>query len=372
MDFDVAFASPDATLAAGVSDILEKSGIPVASPLKNAARIEWDKNYMRTLMKSHKLRGAVGYELVHSIDEAKKALSRLGEVAIKPLGLTGGKGVKISGEHFNDEKGALEYVNEVLAKDKAVLMEEKITGEEFSLQAFCDGTRISAMPPVQDHKRAYEGDSGPNTGGMGSYSTGAVLPFIDKKDVEDGERILQDIVHAMKKDGTPFKGVMYGQFMACKDGIRVIEINSRFGDPEAMNVLALLETPLEDMLLSIADGSLQRARFKNACTVVKYLVPTGYPDKPVADSEAKVDSKCIEDAGAKIYYASVYEKEGKIFTSNSRAFGMLGVAPSVEEAERIAEKACGCVSGELWHRRDIGTQQLINKKVARMKEIREK
>lgn len=369
-DIDLGFSSPDATLAAGVSDALEKIGILIASPSKSASRIEWDKEYMRVLMARHKLAGSPGFYMVTSMADAEKAIKDLGEVAIKPIGLTGGKGVRVSGDHLKNKEDAVAYISELLKKDGKMLIEEKVEGEEFTLQAFCDGTRIAAMPPVQDHKRAFEKDEGLNTGGMGSYSMGSTLPFLEESDIERARNIMQGVVHAMKKDGVPFHGVLYGQFMACKTGVKVIEFNARFGDPEAINVLALLENQLADILLSITDGKLESPKFKEANTVVKYIVPEGYPTNAVIDSPAIVDIEKIEQNNGKVYFAGVYEKNGQVVTTNSRAFATLGVGDSIEDAEMIAEECCKYISGRLWHRKDIGTQELINKRIEHMKKIR--
>ena len=368
--FDLGFASPDAALAAGITDVIEKGGTMVASPSRAAARIEWDKAYMRALLQRHRIRGSPRH--VHAEDgiTARQAMKELGDVAIKPLGLTGGKGVRVSGDHFGDEAEGLSYAESLIKKDGSVLIEEKLIGEEFTLQAFCDGTRAVAMPPVQAHKRAYEGDKGPNTGGMGSYSSGPLLPFMESGDLDEAKSIMQGVVHAMKKDGTPFRGVLYGQFMVTPHGVRVIEFNARFGDPEAMNVIALLQDSLTDTFLSMAEGQLRAPPFSTESTVVKYLVPEGYPDNPRKDAEVQVDSSAIERSGASIFYASVYESKGKICTSGSRAFGILGKAGSLEEAERMAEEGCKGVSGPLWHRKDIGTRQLIDGKAARMRSLR--
>jgi len=370
VDIDLAFSSPDATLAAGVSDALADKGILVASPLKAAARIEWDKGFMRNLMEKYRIAGSPRHKLASSEEEAIKAIRDLGMVAIKPLGLTGGKGVKVSGDHFKAIEEKFAYAQELIRKDGNVLIEEKLVGEEFTLQAFCDGNSLAYMPPVQDHKRAFVGDAGANTGGMGSYSTGPLLPFMTKEDLDHSQEIMRLIIHAMKKEGFPFTGVLYGQFMAGPDGPKVIEFNSRFGDPEAMNVLSLLKSPLSDILLSMADGNLEQPEFSDECTVVKYLVPDGYPEKPVKDAEVTVDAESLEHAGGKIYYASVYEKEGKIYTTGSRSFGILGKAKTLDEAEAITESCCGCVSGPVWHREDIGTKELVQKRIDHMMEIR--
>lgn len=369
--FDVCFSSPDATLAAGISDSLASFGA-VASPSKNASRIEWDKGFARRLMEKYKIDGSPRLRFATSIDSAKKAIEELGEVAVKPLGLTGGKGVKISGEHFSTLGEIEPYIKELIQKDGCVLIEEKLIGEEFTLQAFSDGKHLAFMPPVQDHKRAFENDVGPNTGGMGSYSTGDLLPFLQKSDIDSAKKIMQKTIDALRKENAEFKGVLYGQFMATADGVKVIEFNARFGDPEAMNVIALLQDSLSEIFARIADGKLKSAKFGKQCTVVKYLVPEGYPDNPKKDAEVMIDEKAIENVGAKAYYASVYEKDGRIYTTSSRAFGILGIAESIDEAERIAEKGCAFVSGPVWHRKDIGTAQLLQKRIERMKALRKK
>jgi phosphoribosylamine---glycine ligase len=368
--FDLGFASPDATLAAGVSDALEKAGMAVASPTMAAARIEWDKSFMRGLLAKHHIRGSPRHEVVKTEADALRVIKDYGMVAVKPLGLTGGKGVKVSGDHFTRIEEKVAYARSLIEKDGSVLIEEKLVGEEFTLQAFCDGSRIVAMPPVQDHKRAFEADLGPNTGGMGSYSTGDLLPFMEKRDLEEGKEILQAVVNAMKAEGAPFRGILYGQFMATADGLKVIEFNARFGDPEAMNVLALLEGPLADVFLSMAEGRLREPRFSADSTVVKYLVPDGYPERPVKDAEISVDADAARRLGASVYYASVYEKGGHVYTSASRAIGILGRAKTLKDAENTAEMACGCVKGPVWHRRDIGTDVLVGKRIAHMRALR--
>jgi phosphoribosylamine--glycine ligase len=150
----------------------------------------------------------------------------------------------------------------------------------------------------------------------------------------------------------------------------VIEFNARFGDPEAMNVISLLRDSLTDVFLSIAEGRLNPPAFSDECTVVKYLVPEGYPDKPLKDAPVAIDAHGIESCGAKVYYASVYEQGGRIFTTGSRAFGILGKGGNLEDAERIAEQGCAFVQGPVWHREDIGTKQLIDSKIARMRSLR--
>ncbi len=369
-DFDLGFSSPDATLEAGVSDVLSECGMLVASPSKAASRVEWDKSYMRSLHENHQVGGRPLHEIATDAETAEMLIKEYGQVAIKPLGLTGGKGVKVSGDHFVNIEEKIAYADSLIKKDGSVLIEEKLVGEEFTLQAFCDGSRIALMPPVQDHKRAYEGDSGPNTGGMGSYTTGNILPFLTESDIADAKAIIQDTARALKKDGSPFKGILYGQFMATKESVKLIEFNARFGDPEAMNVLSLLEGSLTDVFLSMAEGQMQPPKFSEDCTVVKYLVPEGYPKDPKKDQEVDINSAELEKTGAKIYYASVYEESGRILTTSSRAFGIMGRAATLEEAEKTAEAACTHITGPLWHRKDIGTAKLVERRCEHMRTLR--
>ena len=369
-NIDIAFVSPDALLSEGVTDTFADMGIQVASPTKKAARIEWDKGFARTLMQAKEIPGCPKLKIASTPDEAKEAIAEIGEVVIKPLGLTGGKGVRISGEHLSNEEEILAYCNELIEKDGNVLIEEKLDGEEFTLQAFCDGSDLALMPPVQDHKRAFEGDNGPNTGGMGSYSTGKLLPFLEQRDLNRAKDIMQKTLSALKEEGSPFTGILYGQFMLTKDRIKVIEFNARFGDPEAMNVLTLLKTELSEIFQSMAEGKLIPVTFSNECTVVKYLVPEGYPQKGLSNKQITIDEKGLWDSGAKFYYGSVYETEDGIYTTTSRTAAVVAKADTLEEAEAKTENALSHIKGPLWHRKDIGTKELISRRMEHVRRLK--
>lgn len=367
---DVAFVSPDPVLAVGMSDAIANTGIKIASPMKNAAKIEWDKSYARMLMDKYNISCNPKHVVATTAEEAEKTINEYREVAIKPLGLTGGKGVKVSGDHFQNPEEAISYAKEVIEKDGKVLVEEKLEGQEFSLFGFSDGENIVFTPPVQDHKRAFVGDRGNNTGGMGSYSTGELLPFMKPEDLEAAKTTMKQTIDAMKKENNTFVGVLYGGFIICKDGVKLIEYNARFGDPEAMNVVPLMKGSMGKLLLSMAEGKLEEVEFENKNTVLKYLVPEGYPGKSVPDSEVVIDLNSIKQTGTHVYYAAVYEKDGKIYTSSSRSFGVLGISDSLDHAEKAAEKACAFIKGPLWHREDIGTAKLIEKRIKHMQELR--
>ncbi len=372
----LAFASPDATLEAGVSDKLAGLGIPTASPLRDAARLEWDKAFARNLMKKYKIPGHVKYGHFKSEKKAHEFIDELGgNVAIKPVGLTGGKGVRLSGIHLAGIQDSKDYASEVIKSaiggKGGVVVEEKLDGEEFTLQAFSDGRKLYGMPLVQDHKLAYEGDTGPNTGGMGSYSdSNHLLPFIPAHDYFEAMRIMTRTVNAFHKEtGGRFKGVLYGQFMKTATGLKVIEFNSRFGDPEAMNVMSIFKGDLYSSLYSLAQGNMKiDGFFEKKATVCKYLVPEGYPVKSLAGQRLSINLPGISAHGAKVYFASIEEKEdGELYTLSSRTIGIVGIADTIKQAQEIAEAACAHVKGPVWHRKDIGTSALIEKRIEHVK-----
>jgi phosphoribosylamine--glycine ligase len=272
----------------------------------------------------------------------------------------------------------MEYVNEIFENNiggAGVIIEEKAVGEEFTQMVFCDGRTISPMPLVQDHKRAYEGDVGPNTGGMGSYTdSDHLLPFVTASERKEAIVIMQDIVDAMRKEGCPYRGPMYGQFMLTTAGLRIIEINARFGDPEAMNVLPILETCYSELCAEMASGTMRKdVRFKSKATVCKYVVPEGYGVKSKAGLPISVDEPRITESGSVVFYANVDVVDGKLVTGTSRSVGVVGIADTIEEAERNCEKALRYVEGDaITVRHDIGKRELVQKRVDHMKELRRK
>jgi len=375
----LAVVGPEAPLEAGLTDELEKQGVRCASPSKSAARLETSKEFMRGLMARHKIPGRIDHWVFSDIVEVKKFISGHDKgVAVKPVGLTGGKGVKITGDQLLNKDDVIKYASEVLDKKvgglSRVVIEEKAEGEEFTLQAFSDGITVTPMPAVQDHKRACEGDRGPNTGGMGSYSQeDHLLPFLTNEEYGKGVEILQRTIDALAVEGTPFKGPIYGQFMLTAEGPKVIEFNARFGDPEAMNVLSLMESKFLEVCEDMADGRLggARAAFARKATVCKYVVPVGYGTESKVGSEISVDEKGVEGEGARLYYAAVNEKgPGVVLTTSSRAIGVVGIAGSLEAAEQGCEAALAHLKGDFFVRHDIGRPEALRKKVEHMKDVR--
>jgi len=368
---DIAVIGPEEPLSMGVADVLESAGIGCVGPKKELARLETSKSFTRLLMKKYNIEGCPNFKVFESIDGVGDFLKKLGEFVVKPDGLTGGKGVKVFGEHIHSIEDGIKYCEEVMKTHPSVVVEKRLEGEEFSLQSFSDGMHLLDCPPVQDHKRAFAGDKGPNTGGMGSYSdSNHLLPFLAKKDVDDAHEITRKVMNAIYKEtGQLYKGVMYGGFIVTRSGVKLIEYNARLGDPEAMNVLPLLKTDFIDVCEGIINGTLNKvkAEFDRKATVCKYAVPEGYPTNPVKNK--KIDLSDVPGE-AKIYYASVDEKNDGIYMGSSRAVAFVGIDYDMEKAEVIAENAVCSVKGPVFHREDIGTKELIEKRISHMKKLR--
>ena len=370
-NIDFAVIGPEAPLVVGIVDALEKSDIPCVGPKIEAAQLEGSKVFTRNLLDKYKIPSNVKSEKFNSMNGIEEYIKDVGEenIVVKPDGLTGGKGVKVYGDHLFSKQDILDYCKDLIKHGGTFLFEEKCDGEEFTLQTFVDGKNVIGSPLVQDHKRAYEDDKGPNTGGMGSYSMeDHLMPFINKKDVDEALEDMKKTVAAVKAEtGIEYKGFLYGQFMKTVNGLKLIEFNARFGDPEAMNVLPLLKTNFVDICWGIINGNLSsNVEYEKKATVCKYLAPEGYPVSPKKDELVIINKKKLESIGAKYYYASVYREGEKIYTTTSRAIGILGIANNLEEAEKIAEKGVGCVEGKLFHRKDVGTSKLLQKRIDHM------
>jgi len=369
---DLAIIGPENPLAIGVADALWDVGVKVVGPMKDLAQIETSKAFARDLLTDYNIPGNPKYKTFSSLGGVTEFLNELGEnYVVKFDGLAGGKGVKVSGDHLHSHDDAKVYCQELVEKGGIFVIEEKLIGQEFSLMSFCDGETLKHMPAVQDHKRAYDGDTGPNTGGMGTYSDGDhSLPFLTKNDINQAHEINIATAKALKnKFGYGYKGVLYGGFIATADGVKLIEYNARFGDPEAMNVLSLLESDFIEICNGITDCRLNQVNvhFKNKATVCKYAVPEGYPDNPVK-GEA-IDLSNIDNPDT-LFYASVDIHNGQLIEAGSRTVAVVGIAETISAAEQIAEKEVSTVGGPLFHRADIGTDVLVQQRVEQMELLR--
>ena len=375
---DLVVVGPEEPLEAGCVDMLEERGIATFGPSKVLARIETSKAWARRILEKHGIPGNPEYRVIKQAEELEGYFEQLGSFVIKPDGLTAGKGVRVFGEHMTTIPEALSYAKEQIESVGQVQIEEKLEGEEFSLQTITDGETFIHCPVVQDHKRAYDGDKGPNTGGMGSYSCADhSLPFLERSDIDQAREINERVIQALYEEtGKPYRGVLYGGFMATADGVRLIEYNARFGDPEAMNVLPILDADFVELCTAVASGRLAEVEysFQAKATVCKYIVPRDYPHAP-PDNRApfEIPEHLLHQDNLRWYWAaSDLDAEDIPCIRTSRSGAFVGLGDTLAEAEQAAAKAAEevAVVGPIRYRRDIGRAEVIKKRVRHMSQLR--
>lgn len=373
----LAIVGPEAPLAAGAADALCQVGVPVVGPTKTLARIESSKGFARDLLAKYKLPGNPLFQRFKPTEEAlREAEAMLEQLStrhvIKDDGLAGGKGVKVWGDHLHSFAESLAFCRELVRDGHPFVIEEKLEGEEFSLLSLSDGHTSRHMPAVQDHKRAFVGDTGPNTGGMGSYScAGGSLPFLAAEDIATAQHLNEATLSALAREcGEPYRGILYGGFMATADGVRLIEYNARFGDPECLNLLALLQTDLLEVCQAIVSGTLAAlpVEFASHASVCKYVVPEGYPEAP-RKGEAVAFPAFVEP-GVQIYLGAVDVCDGQLIATGSRTLGVVATASTLHEAEQLCERAAQQIPGPFAHRSDIGTAAALARRVEHMRQLR--
>ena len=339
---------------------MEAAGIKAFGPKKAAAEIEGSKAFSKNLMKKYGIPTAK-YEVFTDAEEARAYVEKEGApIVIKADGLAAGKGVIVA-ETLGDARAA---IDEILS-DKAfgtagnrIVIEEFMVGEEASLLAFTDGKTICPMVSSQDHKRAFDGDKGPNTGGMGTY---APAPVMTSDMVERAtDEILKPVIAAMAKEGRPYAGCLYAGLMITEEGPKVVEFNARFGDPETQVVLPLLVSDLVDIMLACTDGTLggmeiEWSAASSACVVMASGgYPKAYPKGFPIDGLTKAKA-----AGTLVFHAGTAEKDGQIVTAGGRVLGVGAKAANVKEAAFAAYKGVSAISFEgAFYRRDIAHRAL--------------
>lgn len=390
---DFVFVGPEEPNFHGIPDELEKAGIPCIGAKKAAAMIEMSKAEMRRLQWNYDVKGKLLFKTFRSADEAyqilekySKTLTWLQNVALKPARQAGGKGVKIIEDrqiYLHEEKQKFKhthidwlegYMKPYSDVEDKILVEENVWGPEYTLHCFTDGKNVVGMPMVQDNKNAHEFDIGTETGGMGSISgPGTVLPFLTEDEYKASVEIVKSMVMAIQHaTGETYHGIVAGQMMLTEiEGPTIIEMYSRLGDPEALNIMLMLESDLVDVSLAILDGRLKQSdvKFSNDAVVVKAVAPKGYPDfRNLATNHPIVtNEKEIEKMTAKLYWASVHDNGKAIVTMGSRAVEIAAVAKDLSSASAIVE---GCMDHVmltdgwgLYHRSDIGTKELLEKRL---------
>jgi phosphoribosylamine--glycine ligase len=390
-------ASPEKPIIDGVRDLVERrTGIPLICPTKECA-IEESKVRQRLLFEKIVPEVNPRYKIFDPKDfrnmaDAKRAvygwLDELGNKAVvKPDKPAAGKGVGVWGDHFNSRDQLFEYFVSNF-RFGAVIVEEKVDGEESSFQAFCDGKHLAMLPDTRDYKRAFDGDKGPNTGGMGSYKgSGDVLPFLSSYERTQEAEIVQKIFTGWKtEDASGLRGMpFYVAFMHTDRGPKILENNSRPGDPEIINILPVLKQDFVDLCFRILEGSLTRVEVERTATVVTYKVPPSYggyansfPNlvkldeigTPVDLTRANMLSRKYGDR-IRVYPAALEVRDGNLYSLSSRAVAIFGAGEEIEVAKQISVEGVKAVSGgELWYRRDIASEQHINESKKHMERLR--
>ncbi len=355
---DLTVVGPEVALAAGITDAFTAAGLRIFGPTKAAAVIESSKDFAKQLMAKYNVPTAA-YRTFEDYNEALEYVSKGPfPVVLKYDGLAAGKGVVIP-ETLEEADHTL---RDMLLDDKfgkgKVVVEEFLTGPEFSFMCFVDGERVWPMALSQDHKRAYEGDKGPNTGGMGAYSP---LPFITEEDREYAmEHIMKPVASAMVKEGRPFKGVLYGGLMKTPSGIKVIEFNCRFGDPETEVVLPLLKTDIYDIFSAVADGSaMPEIKWEQKSSMGFVMASKDYPGSYEKGFPIEGLEDALSDQQVRIYHMGTAVKDGMTVTSGGRVLMVIGSGDTLLQARDRALAAVDKIRCDnLFWRRDIGWRVL--------------
>lgn len=351
---DLTVVGPEAALAAGIADAFRAAGLKVFGHTKAATAIESSKEFAKRLMAKYGIPTAA-YRSFSDYDEALAYVSgRPFPAVLKYDGLAAGKGVVIASDLEEAKQALADMLLDHSFGAGKVVVEDYLTGPEFSFLCFVEGERVYPMPLSQDHKRAFDGDSGPNTGGMGAY-TG--LPFISPEDRQFAlEEIMQKTASAMRSEGLPLSGVLYGGLMKTPQGIKVIEFNARFGDPETEVVLPLLRSDIYDIFEGVATGrAISQPQWSDEVTMGVVLASKGYP----GHYEKGFAIEGLADVDAKLYHMGTALRDGEYVTSGGRVMMVVSGGKDLREASRKAYSELEKIRcGNLFYRRDIAHQAL--------------
>ena len=348
---DLVIIGPEAYLVDGLTDKLEESGIRVFGPNKDAAILEGSKAFAKDFMKKYHIPTAA-YE---NFTDYEKALAYIEKsefpLVIKADGIAAGKGVIIA-QNLDEGKKALKeiMVNKKFAEAGAsVVVEEFLEGEEFSLLAFVSGEKIVPMKVVQDHKRAFEGDAGPNTGGMGVYMP---IKNITDSDIEEAiEKVLKPTALGMIQEGRNFKGVLFAGLMKTKDGVKTIEYNVRFGDPETELIMLAMESSLFDIANHVIDGEDFEIKWNDKAYIGVVLASKGYPE----DYDKGFEIQGLDDLDSKVFHMGTKEENEKILTNGGRVLIVCSEGENLDQARNAAYRDIEKIKCDnLFYRKDIG------------------
>ena len=358
---DLTVVGPEAPLVAGLADVFKRRGLPVFGPSKAAAQLEGSKAFSKELMAKYNIPTAF-FKICEDIETAKAYVEEKGApIVVKADGLAAGKGVVVA----MTKQEALDAIDDMMGDHKfgaagaRVVLEEYMEGEEASLLAFTDGKTVVPMIAAQDHKRVFDGDEGPNTGGMGTYAPAPVMTDILR--LKATELVLKPVVAAMAKEGTPYQGCLYAGLMIKGDSVKVVEFNCRFGDPETQVVLPLLDGDLAEIMLACATGTLDKVEvaWHDKAAVCVVMASGGYPESYEKGKEITGLAAAEEDKDVVVFHAGTKEADGKIVTSGGRVLGVTAVDASIKAARDRAYAAVEKIAFEKnFYRKDIAWRAL--------------
>lgn len=352
-DIDMTVVGPEAALAAGLVDALEAAGHKAFGPTKAAARIESSKEFAKQIMKRHGVPTA-GYEAFDDFDAAWEYVkNRPLPAVIKYDGLAAGKGVVVALTYEEAEAALRDMLLDASFGKGRVVVEDFLDGPEFSFMCVVSGRKVYPLAMAQDHKRAYDGDKGPNTGGMGAYSP---VPFVTEEVRTTALRdIMQRTADAMADEGVPFKGVLYGGLILTADGPKVIEFNARFGDPETEVVLPRLKSDFYDLVEAAVDGRDCATEWSPEAYLGVVLASKGYP----GSYKKGVEIKGLDKVDAEVYHMGTKRDGDRILTAGGRVLMVVGKGKNIAEANEAAKAEIAKIDcPELFHRTDIGKASL--------------
>ena len=358
---DLTVVGPEATLVAGIADVFKRRGLPVFGPSKAAAQLEGSKAFSKELMAKYDIPTAF-FKVCEDIETAKAYVEEKGApIVVKADGLAAGKGVVVA----MTKEEALEAIDDMMADQKfgnagaRVVLEEFMEGEEASLLAFTDGKTVIPMIAAQDHKRIFDNDEGPNTGGMGTYAPAPVMTDVLR--LKATERVLKPVVAAMAQEGTPYQGCLYAGLMINGDSVKVVEFNCRFGDPETQVILPLLDGDLADIMLACATGTLDEVEvaWHDKAAVCVVMASGGYPGSYENGKEITGLAEANSDEATVVFHAGTKAVDGKIVTAGGRVLGVTSVDKNIRDARDRAYAAVEKVKfDEVFYRKDIAWRAL--------------
>lgn len=360
-------------LSKGLVDALKGKNIPVFGPSRNAARLESDKSFARRLLLKYGVGGVPEFGVFTKAEPAVKFAQNMDwRVAVKPSGLTEGLGVRVYGNQIKNGAAVAAYIREVLDRGiggkKEVLVEEKIEGEEFTIQSFVAGDRMVCTPAVQDFKKLLPGERGPNTAGMGSYSdTGYLLPFMRECDYAAALKIMRGTVDALRTEtGEDCLGFLYGQFMVTASGIKLIEYNFRPGDPEWINTLLVMKNDVAEVAAALLSSGRPVLSFEKKATVCKYIVPPAYPGRLHQTLHVSFSREFLAESGVRAYYSCGSGRKNELNVGTERGIAFAASGDTIREASEKVDRAIASVNGNFRYRKDIGSEKLIAGKTKRV------